>query len=282
MRNVLGIAFVAATFVPGMITTAAQNQPLIFEVASVKPSNAGPGARNPLPCSGGPVQLDPTHFAATNKNLYSLIALAYGMNCGVMMTQDLLFGDLPWLTSAQFDIAAVIPQGTQQERYDPGILPQTIQGMLQQLLADRLKLTLHRETRTLSPYVLVLEKKGLKFQKAPNDRDCAASPGTCGLRGGPAAGLIGKSVDMSQLAQSLALLIGRSVADQTGVAGKFDIEIPPWSGSINNIDNGREPVADPNGPSIFSVLQDVGLRLESRKVPLEVFIIDHAEKPDAN
>jgi uncharacterized protein (TIGR03435 family) len=150
------------------------------------------------------------------------------------------------------------------------------------LLAERFHLTLRHETRSLPAYALLVAKNGPRLQPASPDRNCASVPSPCGLRGGRAVGIQGLSVDMSQVAQILSGFVGQPVLDQTGLTDRFDIRIPPFIEGVQGSNNRPASAADSALPSIFSVLQDIGLRLESRKMPTELYTIEHAEKPLEN
>jgi len=96
------------------------------------------------------------------------------------------------------------------------------------------------------------------------------------------------SGEITRLVGGLTSLLDRVVIDRTGITGRFDIDLPPWSNGLPPVQRplgpGQEPEAqpDPNGPSIFSVLQALGLRLEATRGPLEILIVDHVELPTAN
>jgi hypothetical protein len=129
-------------------------------------------------------------------------------------------------------------------------------------------------------------KNGPKLQAAAA-RDCSERFDCHNLHGGPAGGLTGKTVSMQDLAESLTMFSDRWVMDATGVRGDFDIELPFWSNLIGpetpGVASGREPAPDPAAPDLFAVLQQqLGLKLESRKGPVETYVVEHAEKPSDN
>jgi uncharacterized protein (TIGR03435 family) len=158
-----------------------------------------------------------------------------------------------------------------------------VETMLQALLADRFKLRMHTEKRELPVYALLVDKNGLKLEKAP-DRDCAATPSPCRwLRVGPASGAIGESVTLQGLAQNLTAFLDKNIVNKTGIEDRFDIRLPPFSRGAptpgTTIDGAP---ADLNAPSLAAVLKDAGLRLEPEKQVLDVYIVDHIEKPSPN
>src|SRR5262249_43399947 len=153
----------------------------------------------------------------------------------------------------------------------------------QSLLADRFKLRLHNEKKELSIYALLPDKSGLKLPKAP-DRDCSATPSPCRWSsGGPASGVSGNSVTIESLAGLLGVFGGRPIVDKTGIQGNFDIRLSPWSRGAQTPGALEDGVpVDTNAPSLSTVLQEVGLRLEPQKQIFDIFVIDHVEKPSEN
>jgi uncharacterized protein (TIGR03435 family) len=176
--------------------------------------------------------------------------------------------------------------------------------MLQALLAERFGLKTHMETRELPVYLLVLARKdgtlGPQMKKA--DIDCAALFAAvtaggkmperlpngnlpCGLNVRPNQGLVtGNGVAMEALARNFVGGVGRIVVDKTGLPGYYDLNLtfapegpPPPPGA--------PPVApaDPSAPSFFTALQEqLGLKLEPGRAPIQVLVIDRAERPTAD
>jgi uncharacterized protein (TIGR03435 family) len=254
MRYALGIALIVAVFVPGMIITAAQNQALKFEVASVKPSSADTSK------SIGSVLLflPGGGFRRTNVTLKSLIQTAYSV-------QDFqVSGAAGWMESEIYDIEAKASAGTDPTRVDVLLMVQT-------LLADRFKLQLHHEMKDTTRYVLMTGKNGIKMKLATD-----AAGGAKGTNGR----ITGKRT-MPQLADLLSAVLDRPVVDQTGLSGQYEFTLE-WLPELSQTGPGSPP-PNPSAPSIFTALQEqLGLRLEAMKGNVQVIIIDHAEKPDAN
>ena len=187
-----------------------------------------------------------------------------------------ILGAPGWLDSDRFDIEAKAVGDPPRSQ---------VLLMLQSLLADRFKLALHRETRELPVYELMLAKSGPKFKEKP----CVGQPGPdnpCGGFTGSLRGmLVGRVVPTRELAEALATLLNRSVLDKTGLTGNYDFDLnwTPDGATIRGPGDPDAPPPDPNGPSIFTAVQEqLGLELKSAKGPVEVLVIDHAEKPDAN
>jgi uncharacterized protein (TIGR03435 family) len=157
--------------------------------------------------------------------------------------------------------------------------------MLQTLLADRFKLVLHKETREMPMYALVVAPGGPRLKPSPAGQTCPTETRCGTLGGGPASGIKGVNVPISELVSDLTFFGDREVIDRTGIEGHFDIELPSWSRPWvpAQPDNDRERPEDPNDPPIFTVLQNtLGLRLESIRGPLDVYVIDHVERPTPN
>jgi uncharacterized protein (TIGR03435 family) len=160
-----------------------------------------------------------------------------------------------------FDISAKFPSGTSDSQ---------VLLMLQRLLDERFKLKLHREAREFSAYALVVDKHGSKLRPT-------ATPGPYrfSARNGHAAG---QSVSMDQFADRLSKQVDRQVVDFTGLTGQFDLTLD-WR--LEGTQTEKSNTAD-DRPSIFSALpEQLGLKLELRKVSLDVLIVDAAWKVPA-
>jgi len=157
--------------------------------------------------------------------------------------------------------------------------------MLQSLLADRFRLTVHKEERQLTVYALVVSRKGFKLEESrqpPSEADDSVkfAPGriTC------------IKVPMSDLAMALTGPAGHKVIDRTGISGKYDVKLE-WTPNLNaSAPNGAEPPREgdrpapqADGPGLFAAIEDqLGLRLVPEKGTVEVFIVDHLERPNLN
>ncbi len=237
-----------------------------FDVASIKPTKFAPGLIAVQFLPGGRMRV-------VQAPVSLLITVAYHIGQGQIEWPK----PLPPMLDTFYNIEAKAPSSDISQ----GTL------MLQSLLADRFKLSVHHETKELPVLTLLVGKNGPKLVRAA-DRDCTEAPSTpspCHVfPGGPARGAAAKTVTMSDLADYLSLFMRQLVVDRTGVRGNFDIELPPWSRgtevSARTADAGLEAASDPSSPSIFAVLQDqLGLRLESSKGPVDVLVVDHVEKP---
>ena len=169
-----------------------------------------------------------------------------------------LIGAPNWTTSARFDISATFPQGSVPER--------DWRPMLHKVLVDRFGLTVHRETRDVPTYDLVLMRRdgALGAQLARTDGSCETPP-SCTLLVNRQS-LTARTQSIQKITPALQSLTGRPVVDRTGLTGTFDIDLR-WS-------------ASDDGPSIFTALQEqLGLKLEPSRGPFEVVIIDAVRRP---
>jgi len=233
-----------------------------FDAVAIKPS--APGAR------GGGYNLSPGRLNAKNQSLKDLVRFAYDL-------QDYqLSGGVGWMDTEHYEVLATFPANTaDRDRAQ----------MMQKMLADRFALTIHRESKEVTGYSLVIGKNFPKLH-APNP---AQQPGMM-LGRSSASGLrtlTATSAKMSGLASMLADLLGRPVEDRTGLDGTFDFTMEWTPDSMNQASTGKggqdAPAVDQNGPTLFTGLQEsLGLKLETRKMPVEVMVIDRAERPSAN
>ncbi|HTA47364.1 MAG TPA: TIGR03435 family protein [Bryobacteraceae bacterium] len=146
---------------------------------------------------------------------------------------------------------------------------------IQSLLVDRFQLKTHMETRDEQVYTLVVAKNGPKFRESKFNESDAEKGRLPGLIMHPYE-LIGTSVDIHLLAEELSRRLSRNVIDQTGLNGEYDFNLR-WVPDVADGDS------VPDGPSIFTAVQEqLGLKLESGKAPVDAIVIDHIEKPSQN
>jgi uncharacterized protein (TIGR03435 family) len=236
-----------------------------FEVATIKPNNSGAPQIQSLTVRG-------RDFATRNSSLVDLICFAYNVQAKQIV------GAPGWMDSDRYDIAAVPAQeGTPN--------PQQLRVMLKKLMADRFKLTFHHEKRELSAYVLTVGKNGQKLKptqlKGP-------LPGL-GYRPGPSGITLmmmnGTMEDFTSFLQTL--ILDRPVVDHTEIKGKYDLHFTftPDDSEFNG-----HPPALPKqtdtanaSPGFFEAIQQqLGLKLDAEKTPVDVIAIDHVEKPSPN
>ena len=235
-----------------------------FEVASVKPNlSVGQGVMGVEFLPGGRV-------SATRAPLALLIAAAYNVPVSDIDKGLSLLGAGRFDVDARAGASALPPDASERARN------RQLQTMLQSLLTQRFKLTMHTEAKETPLYALVIAKNGPRLKPSPPGRECPAEP--CGsVGGGPTSGLQGRDSEMSALADTLSLFLDRKVLDRTGLQGRFDIDVPAWTG--RDASSGR-PAPDPSDPSIFTVLEEqLGLKLEATRGPRDIYVVDHVEAP---
>jgi uncharacterized protein (TIGR03435 family) len=230
-----------------ILATASLLAAQAFEVASIRPAKDD---------GNQDIDTDRGRFVAHNLTLKRLIGRAWDID------ESEVLGGPAWIDSDTYDINAKIPGSDGQWTREK------VLNMLQSLLADRFQLAVHRETRQVSGYVLAVAKTGPKMTPAkpgPDDSN-TSSNGTY---------LKATNVTMELLARRLSRNrdIGKVVVDKTGLTGKFDFELE-WAPAQAETDDHA---------GIFTALQEqLGLKLESAKVPVEAVVIDRAEKPSEN
>jgi len=253
----------------------------VYEVASIRPRKFG---------SGGMIIWDfrPDGFTAKNITLQMLIRMAYGV-------EDYQISGAPkWLNAETYNVEAKL-DGTVADKlrkltFDQRSVEQ--QPMLQALLVDRFQLTLHRESKELPAYVLVIAKGGPKVQEAkpgdtyPNGMKDLEGHGHGDIMHFGRGLLTGQGVPIAFLVRMLSQQqLGRPVLDKTGLKGNYDFTLQ-WTPDENRTPTvGQQGTDDtpPPGPSIFTAIQEqLGLRLEPQKGPVEVLVIDHVERPSEN
>lgn len=278
----VGAAAIAGPFVFGALhvpeiraqsPTAATSTSLSFEVASIKPNRSNDGLTR--------FMFSPDGITAEAVTVKTLIGFAYNLK------DFQLSGGPDWLDSEKFDVKTRMDEATietlkklpTQQRMEPQ------RQMLQSLLAERFKLQVSRSSKEMPIYVLLVAKGGPKFSQS--------APAAVGM--GHFEASSGKitltSMKITGFAEWLARVLGRTVLDKTGLEGNYDLELSwtpdprqqvspftpmPWPA---NGDAGTSS-SDSSGPTIFTALQEqLGLKLESGKGPVETLRIDSIEKP---
>jgi uncharacterized protein (TIGR03435 family) len=266
--------------------------PPSFEAASVKPNKSGDPGQFIRRQPGGRVSV-------TNMPVRQLIVFAYQLQPAQVI------GGPNWMASDRFDVVAKMEGDPAPVM--PGSGPDPIQLAMRTLLADRFKLAAHKETRDLDVYALVMAKPGGKPGPSlkPSTQDCSPQalqgrrgspppglpgppgpdvPFLCGMRGTPGRLQLG-GFPLSQLANGLQGLAGRMIIDRTGLSGNWDAELT-FMPEGRGLPPGAPPPGvelppiDPNAPTLFTALQEqLGLKLESTKAPVEVLVIDSVQQP---
>lgn len=217
---------------------------LAFEVASVKPNHSGR--------TDSHIDSDKGSLVAVNVPLRRYIAQAYDVR------EDQIDGP-DWIATERFDIRAKAPAKMTGEAE---------KQMLKTLLADRFGLALHRETRDRRVYALIQAKGGMKIAPVPSDGNTDTHTGH--------GSLTAQGATMNDLARVLSRQVGGIVVDATGIKGSFNFKLD-WDPSSTA--PGAASDSPSSAPSLFTALeQQLGLRLEARKMPVEFLVIDHLER----
>ncbi len=227
---------------------AAYGQPegsIQFEVASIRRSSADQSASSGINTGNG-------RLTANNVTLKRCIVGAYGVG------PNQVSGGPSWIESDRFEITA---------KAGEPVGDSVLMTMLKTLLAQRFKLAVHMESKTIQAYVLEVSKNGPKFEKGDGSRWKANSS-----RGG----IVAANITMDNFAEILSRQMDLPVVNRTGLEGIFNLGLL-WTPESPKQADGSDP------PSIFTAIQEqLGLRLRSQKMAVETLFIDHAERPSEN
>jgi uncharacterized protein (TIGR03435 family) len=221
-----------------------------FEVVSIKPNTSMSGSSRS--------SSDQVMLRGTNLSLRSLILTAYGIRTYQLEGPD-------WLESQRFDITGKFSEVLPKDREKANA---AYQSMMQKMLADRFKVTVHRDRKPMAVYGLLVEKGGIKFKEVPAGHSSSNSHNTH---------YTGSGVSMEVFAAFLSGQMDLPAINMTGLAGSYDLKLD-WVAESQNQANG-EPSEPAAGQTIQDAIQDqLGLKIERRKAPVEILIVDHAEK----
>ncbi len=269
-----------------------------FEVASIKPAAPQTDGRIMVRMGGDPGRVD-----YANVSLRDLVRQAYGVKDYQVVAPD-------WMNSARFDVQAKVPPDTSQEQRNL---------MMQALLAERFGLKIHKESKEVPVYSLVVGKNGPKLKKTEEGqpggdavRPNVAAPPLPGGGRGPGPGgpgmmrimmqpggkmrLNATGMELSTFAEMLSRQVGKPVFDNTGITGLYDIDVEfkpeegmgmmrgmpmpmPKPGDSGGGEAHGPVLENVEAPSIFTAVQDqLGLKLEGKKGPIETIVVDYSEK----
>jgi uncharacterized protein (TIGR03435 family) len=282
-------------FAAVLLASACFAQQPEFEVATIKPSPPPTMGRMFMGTRGGPGTDDPGRFTCNNCTLQMLLTMAYDV-------QRFQISGPATLETEHFEVAAKVPAGATKAQF---------REMIANLLADRFKLKLHHETKDLPIYDLVVAKGGPKLKESAAQPDASADQRPAGpprtdKDGYPVmaphgrgsmmaitprgARMQGEQETMDGLAGRLSSIVARPVKNETGLTGKYDFTLSfapdmssmPGAMMMGPPPGGEAPGAgapQDNGPTIFTALQEqLGLKLEPKKGPVDTLIIDHVER----
>lgn len=264
----LAVPFMLGAQEPALRLLASNGTPLVFDVVSVKPNRSGAASMDILspPMSDG--------VTITNMPLQNILQWAFGIHLS-----DQVSGLPDWAKQEQYDITAKVGEAD-AEAFHKVIDPIQRMPMLRKILVDRFHLISHYEMRDLPVYALVVGKSGIRMT------EIQPAVGQNGMKEGGGRevrpGQI-KSIGqpMKPLVNQLTRELGRLVVDKTGLMGYYNFTLR-WT-----LDEGIPPASgapkDTSAPSIFTAVQEqLGLKLERMKAPVQVLVVDHLERPSAN
>jgi uncharacterized protein (TIGR03435 family) len=265
---------------------------LTFEVASIRPSRPGVPVTTTLTPGG--------RMTYTGWAVKSLVQVAYDIP-GFWVS-----GGPDWIKVDRFDIVAKAEDSPGQEPDSQELTNDQLNSYrarmlrrLQALLTDRFQLQLHHQTKELSGYALVVAKGGPKLLEARDGikasdalkREDGGRYEGVQIRGGvrDAGGRFlgggrarGQGATMAMFAEAITRNLAVPVVDKTGLNGKYDFTLEWAPDPVQVVGDTAAPPQDDSGPSLVTAIRQLGLRLESAKVPVETIVIDHVEKPSAN
>jgi len=252
----------------------------VFEVASVKPVPPGTEFGG---MKGGPGSSSPGQIAYSAATLRAVLCKAYAVERYQIVAP-------PWLDQERFDIVAKIPPNTTKEQFSL---------MLRNLLAERFKLVLHSEPQPYPVYALVVAKSGLKLKPSgdgsrPEPDKVSTSetvevgkdffpvmaPDATGISGVAARGKVyirGQKVTAKEIAGMLSA--DRPIVDQTALSDKYDLTLSWTLEKKRDGAPGEDALAAADADdTVFTAIEKFGLKLEPKKLPIEMLVIDHVEK----
>lgn len=279
MRGTFATSLVLAAVVPLLVQGQSEQSAPAFEVASVKPNTSDTPATSRFPLGPGDAYVSGTLFSATNFPLITYIRFAFGRSQGEMLRAP------SWVYDERFDIQG--RAAGEPTKHDMRLFVRT-------LLAERFKMAWHTEQREESVLELKVATPGrLGPQIAPHGDDlpCGKDPKfaaipcrSAGLVAASSPGrgsILGRAEPIARLASLLSnntfAGVDRTVIDRTGLVGEFDFTIE-WVIPLPSVES--QSAADATGPSLDTALREqLGLKFESTKAPVDFLVIDHVEKP---
>ena len=241
---------------------AVEGKPPVFDVATIKPNKTGSGSTN--------IDSNDSTYRGTNVSIAMLMEQAYGIK------KSLISGLPGWAQSNRYDIVAKSLEA------DPEVLkhltvPQR-RTMLRLLLEERFHLKTHVEVKTLPVYDLTIAKSGVLFKESPHVDGAADDSDDNESMSVNNQSMKATRCKMVNLADFLADVVERKVIDKTGLAGHYELQLKWLREDAPHTDNGAEEL-----PTIFTAVQEqLGLKLEADKGPVDTLVVDHIEEPTEN
>jgi uncharacterized protein (TIGR03435 family) len=235
-----------------------------FEVATIKPTTLD------WPGGGRFMRMQTAHqFVARNYTLRVILAAAFNL------TPRAVSGGPSWVDSDRYDVVAKAPGEVRPTSYEQ-------MAMLRKLLTDRFKLTFHREKKEFTIYALTIASKGSKLTASKPDPSPEGAPPLVFALSPMGARLAARDASMGEFTWVMQRsALDRPVVDQTGLSGRYDFDLE-WSPDETQFD-GNVPPRNPDEPDLFTAMQQqLGLRLEAMKGPIDALVIDQVQKPSEN
>jgi len=258
-RTLPRAAVIAAILFSPMSTPEIRAQPqaaapLAFEVASVKP--AGTSCR-------GRRSVDSQQVRYANFSLKGLVRDAYKVELYQINAPE-------WFDGQCYDVAAKLPDGASKEQ---------IPAMLQALLAERFRMTVHKEMKRDRVYALVVARNGPRLKESKGQSD-----GPQGVELHADGHMEFTSATLASFSSAMSVLLARPVVDMTEIQGHFDITLNVTRGDLAGMSLPQNSASADTVPennaasSVFAAMQELGLKLESRNAPIEHIVVDSVEK----
>lgn len=289
MAGMGAAGFAGSLMVASMSTLAmgGQADAAKFEVASVRviAADDSDGLKTPSGRGGARgIEVEHRRVNLRGLNLFALIVFGYGIKgCRPFGEENciLLSGGPEWLRKDAFDVVAKMPDDAPDYtsvQLMNGRAPQ-LQLMMQALLAERFHLQVHRETKEAPVFALTVGRKGLKMKKADGSEEPTLAFRPVAQPNGPKIiRVVGKNSSMQELADLYSKFMSRPVVDRTGLKDRYDFTVEYEADT-----DAPGPFAELTGPGLFRAFEaQAGLRLEAAKGPVEVLMIDRAERPAGN
>lgn len=254
----LAISAVATTVICALLLAAQEGAPKEFDVVSIKPNNSGPRRTNLSPFS----YLPGGRFTAVDVTLVDLIQNAYSTRRIQMR------GGPDWIDSERFDVIA------KAETSDANFTRDEWNQMIRALLEDRFKLAMHQEMQEMEVYALALGKTQPKLQE-PKEGE------PTNLTGGPRGQMIFTRMPIIGLVNTLSNMLRVPVMDDTGIKGFFDFTLDPLQFAAEQR-GGPDPPGAFGDLALTAVQEELGFKVVRRKEPVEITVVDHAERPSPN
>jgi uncharacterized protein (TIGR03435 family) len=254
MRNFAFTILAIAAAGAAQTETATPQLPA-FDVASIRSSQGGEGRgqfRGGPNFLRGPIQITPDSVIARGATLKAVIAWANAAKEFQVTGPD-------WLGSERFDIVAKAAVQSTEDR---------LRAMMRTLLADRFKLTQHQTSKEMQAYVLVLGKGGSKLVESASEGESEIEPDRDKMQ------LTILRTPMSQLIDLLYNVLRTPIVDETGLKGRYDLNVNVAKYAVMSSDGAPDPI----GLIQTALQEELGLKMESRKMPIDLFVIDRVEK----